>query len=101
MRERTAFEIEELKMQKNVEQNGKCPVCGRYLTYGRPQLAHRIPQTKEMIAKYGDSVIHHHRNMVYVCSLKCNSSVNLGNGHQAERDELVREIQEDLCTEHS
>ena len=38
---------------------GVCEVCGRPLSDGQPQGAHRIGNTKANRAKYGDMVIDH------------------------------------------
>lgn len=52
-------------------------VCGKSVyTYGTPQIAHRIPQRKHLIKKYGKEIIHHPANLVSTCSLKCNASVS-------------------------
>lgn len=97
MTAREVMEMEDLKREKAVEQDGKCPVCGMYLTYGRPQLAHRIPQTKANIKKYGKAVIHHPDNMVLVCSLKCNTAVVERSGRP--RDMLAKAITSSLTTD--
>ncbi len=44
---------------------------------GTPQLAHRIPQKKENLRKYGADIIHHPLNMRAVCSLYCNGRVSV------------------------
>jgi 5-methylcytosine-specific restriction endonuclease McrA len=54
-----------------------CVVCGRPLTSGVPQLAHRIGQTVGNLRQYGKRVIHHPANLASVCSLECNSAVDI------------------------
>jgi len=76
-------------------------VCGKSITtYGTPQLAHRIPQRKRFIKRYGEEVIHHPMNLVSTCSLKCNASVSIG-GKPLEIEKLAREIQQELAREKS
>jgi hypothetical protein len=54
-----------------------CVVCGRPLLSGVPQLAHRIGQTKGNLKCYGPIIIHHPDNLASVCSLECNSTVDI------------------------
>lgn len=56
---------------------GVCEVCGKPLSDGQPQGAHRIGNTKENRAKYGSFVIDHKYNMGFVCSLKCNAALDI------------------------
>ena len=58
---------------------GVCEVCGRPLRDGQPQGAHRIGNTKANRAKWGNWIIDHTLNGEYVCSLKCNDAMNIGN----------------------
>lgn len=67
-----------------------CEVCGKALRMGQPQLAHRIPQTKANIWKYGSKVIHHRLNLAPVCSLKCNGAVDIRNNPGAIAELLER-----------
>jgi len=66
--------------------NGLCPVCGRPLSQGQMQYAHKIPQKEMYIKKYGSWVIDHTLNGELVCSLSCNQSVDVGSsyGHHLE-----------------
>jgi len=57
--------------------NGVCAVCGKPLNEGQPQYAHRIANTKTNRTKYGTFIIDNPMNGVYVCSLRCNQSVNI------------------------
>ena len=59
---------------------GKCPVCGKSIyEYSTPQYAHRIADTKANRAKWSNWIIDHTLNGEYVCSLKCNDEMNIGN----------------------
>jgi len=81
MTDREAFEVIEKIRRKADDQGWICPVCNRNL-YGAgtdPQWAHRIPQSKANIKKYGKDVIHHRLNGVVVCSLACNQAVSVRN----------------------
>jgi len=70
-----------------------CKVCGNRLSrYGTPQLAHIIPQSKMYMKKYGKEVIHHRKNMVSTCCLKCNAAVSI-NGKDLLIEKKVAEIQ--------
>lgn len=62
-------------------QGGRCAVCGKYLTPGTTELAHRIPQRKHFLKKYGERIIHHPLNLAAVCrgSSRCNNAVSIGN----------------------
>lgn len=57
---------------------GVCAVCGKPLNEGAPQYAHKIANTKTNRAKYGSFVIDSPLNGAYVCSLKCNQTMNMG-----------------------
>jgi hypothetical protein len=59
------------------ERDGWTCVCGNSVfQYGTPQIAHRIPQRKHLIRKYGKEIIHHPVNLRATCCLKCNASVS-------------------------
>ena len=77
----------------------KCEVCGKPLTLDGCQMAHRIPQYDRYIKQYGKKVIHHRFNLKCVCSESCNASVQMKPDTQPIlADELVKLIQEDLCS---
>lgn len=57
--------------------NGVCEVCGRALSEGQPQGAHRIGNTKANRAKYGNFIIDHRLNIGMTCSLKCNEKLDI------------------------
>lgn len=72
---------------------GVCEVCGRPLSDGQPQGAHRIGNTKANRAKYGDMVIDHPLNVGYTCSLKCNAALDISR-NPAECIKLCKRIYE-------
>ena len=58
----------------------RCEACGEsVMRFGAPQLAHRIPQTKQNVTKYGLEIIHHPLNLVATCCLRCNGKVDIRN----------------------
>ena len=57
---------------------GACAVCGKDLNGTAKQYAHKIANTKTNRAKYGSFVIDSPLNGAYVCSLKCNQTMNIG-----------------------
>jgi 5-methylcytosine-specific restriction endonuclease McrA len=62
----------------------QCLWCGEPAT----QLAHRIPQDKTMLKRYGYMTIHHWMNRDPVCGLRCNAKSNIRN-HPIEIGVLV------------
>lgn len=56
---------------------GVCEVCGKPLTDGQPQGAHRIGNTQANRTKYGALVIDHPLNIGYTCSLRCNGALDI------------------------
>lgn len=58
--------------------NGLCPVCGRPLSQGQMQYAHRIGNTEVNRKKYGSFFIDSTYNGELVCSLGCNASIDVG-----------------------
>lgn len=75
-----------------------CVVCGRPLRSGIPQLAHRIPQRKIYLKRYGAEIIHHPDNLASVESLGCNAKVDIG-GRPLEVAALAEKIQEKMRKE--
>jgi hypothetical protein len=69
--------------------------CAEPLDYTGFQLAHRIPQRKHFLRKYGKDVIHHRFNVRAVCSERCNAAVSIAQQPE-EIEELVRQIRADL-----
>lgn len=68
-----------------------CEVCGRPVSEADVQLAHRIPQRKHLIKKYGKGVIHHPCNLVATCCEECNSEASLGQ-NQEQYNAVLEEI---------
>jgi len=69
-----------------------CRVCGKHLGFSNhPQIAHRIKNSKMYLKLYGDEVINHQYNLVSVCGLGCNASVDIG-----YKSELVKELVEKI-----
>ena len=68
-----------------------CEVCGKTLTPGTWQGAHRIANTKPNRAKWGNFVIDHPLNIAIVCSLACNHVCNIGY-NEGECLRLVQKI---------
>lgn len=60
---------------------GVCSVCGKPLSEGQSQYAHKIPQKEMFIRKYGTWIIDHTLNGKMVCSLGCNVSVDVGSSY--------------------
>ena len=90
------IEIHELKVDIFFEQDGKCFVCGKRIPFHQSQMAHRVPQHKKYIKKYGKQVIHHRLNIRITCA-KCNSAVLLDPAtHPIEAADLVGEIRREL-----
>jgi hypothetical protein len=58
--------------------NGLCPVCKKPLAQGQMQYAHKIGNTEVNRKKYGSFFIDSTYNGELVCSLGCNSSVDVG-----------------------
>ena len=70
-------------------------ICGATVHPSMCQLAHRIPQRKHLLKKYGAKVLHHDDNLVAVCSLECNSRESIG-AQPVAIGRLVDEIREKL-----
>lgn len=84
--------IEETKRYVFARDRYTCVVCGLSASiYGTAQLAHRIPQTKANLRKYGERIVHHPLNLATTCSLKCNAAVDIRN-HPREIEALVERI---------
>ena len=80
MTEREAFEMREKIQLKAAAQDWECGACGRAIVWLEDvQWAHRIPQSKANLKRYGKDVIHHPLNGVVVCSLECNQAVSVRN----------------------
>jgi len=49
------------------------------VSYTKSQLAHRIPQTKANLKKYGKKIIHNQKNLTLTCCLECDAAVSISN----------------------
>lgn len=74
---------------------GKCEVCGEQLDWHTYHMAHRIPQRKWLLKKYGPAVIHHPDNFAATCGLTCNNAVSIA-GSPVEVERLAESIKEKL-----
>lgn len=99
MTERHAQEVQDTRQYVFARARYKCESCGLYVNrYGTAQVAHRIPQTKRNILKYGKRVIHHPLNLAATCCLECNAAVDIRN-HPIEIAALVKKIRRALGEE--
>lgn len=95
MKQDIAAKVWELKLEKEYEQQGICPVCVEPVSAQTGELSHRIPQRKWCIAKWGPAIIHHKMNQVLTHPGRCNSAVSIGN-HPLEMEKLARIIRKEL-----
>jgi len=98
MTERERFDVATVKRRIIAEQGGLCGYTdslGNRCTQPATELAHRIPQTKWALRKYGAEVIHHRLNLVATCH-KHNAAMMRGVKGEMER-RLVELIREDLA----
>lgn len=86
-------EYREMRRRLYIRAEGRCEVCGAPLN-DYFELAHRIPQRKHLIKKYGKDVIHHPLNLRVTCRGRCNDSVSVGESEEMHRS-IIREIMED------
>lgn len=91
-RERIA--LDELRIQIHARSGGRCEVCGKPIAVTETQLAHRIPQSKMNLKKYGKEIIHHRMNLAATCSLRCNAQAIV---HGVAEDHLVSWIRDDIA----
>ena len=77
MTERQRFDALEAREAIFARDGWLCQNCGKPIRLGQPQLAHRIPQSKAMLAKYGAAVIHHPDNLASACGLDCNNALDI------------------------
>lgn len=95
MTERERLAMEDMRRLVWREQRGLCWKCRKPVMVTDMQLAHRIPQDKAMLRRYGSEVLHHRANLRGACSLECNDAASLRN-HPVEEAELVERIRLDL-----
>ncbi len=91
---------QETKRQLYYKQGGRCATCGMRLAGGF-DLAHKIPQTKTNLKKYGKEVIHHPLNMACTCHrADCNDAQMINPATRpVEAEELVKKIKKALASE--
>lgn len=94
MTDREVLEVSETKIRLWSCESGRCEVCGRAISVTDAQLAHRIPQSRMNLRKYGKTYIHHPFNLAVTCA-DCNSRVIV---HGTEEDALIERIRRD-CSE--
>jgi hypothetical protein len=68
---------------------GFCQRCRRS-SWSSGHIAHRIAETKTNISIYGRKIIDHPYNKVWVCSLECNDSFNIG--YKPEQSRKLAEL---------
>lgn len=96
--ERRAEEIRETKIRVFSEQGGVCFWCRAPMQMEAFELAHRIPQRKWCLGKWGRPVIHHRLNVVGTHAGSCNSHVQI-NPDSLQAEKLAREIRRELGKE--
>jgi hypothetical protein len=96
--ERRTFEILQMRTLVFSEQEARCWYCGEPLRYLHLELAHRVPQRKWCIQKWGKAAIHHRRNMVATHSGYCNSMAQL-DPESKEAEALMASIRKELESE--
>jgi len=94
--ERERFALADLRSEVYVRDRGCCRYCGKPVPFPG-ELAHRIPQTKVNLKKYGKDVIHHKNNLALVCyrSSRCNDGMMIGNDKE-ETTKLLFSIYAEL-----
>ena len=94
MTEREMIHVSETKLRLLESRDNRCEVCGKLIGPYETQLAHRIPQSKRNLKKYGKTIIHDTRNLAVTCGLECNAKVIV---HGRAEARLVANIQRDLA----
>lgn len=97
MTEKEQFELGIKRASVLLRANWHCEVCGNPLTDDTVQLAHRIPQRKHLLKRYGKEIIHHSLNLAATCSENCNAAVSLGENELQHKEviEEIRKLQEE------
>lgn len=85
MTERERFYYHENREIARDRQGGKCKHCAKPGNH----TAHRVIRSKINTRKYGLSIINHHINLHWVCSLRCNSK---SIAHGLEIDEIIAQV---------
>ena len=68
-----------------------CKTCHKSLPEELGELAHKIPNRKHLVEKYGVGVIHHAMNFEWTCAGACNDAVSIG-GDPVACEELANRI---------
>lgn len=84
--------IRETRQAVAIRAKYMCEVCTKQLWLEQGELAHRIPQRRHLVAKYGVGVIHHTDNLRWTHRGNCNDAVSIG-GKPVACEELAKEIQ--------
>jgi hypothetical protein len=92
---RKSLDIAEMKMELWYEQGGACWTCGEPIGMMEAELAHRIPQRKWCLKRYGAAVVHHKLNMRLTHSGRCNDAVSVA-GKPVTMARLAMEIGAEL-----
>ena len=98
MKERMSEAIREQRFRIFSEQSGLCSSCGLPMSITEMELAHRIPQRRWTIKRFGAAVIHHRKNLRGTHPGRCNSKSQL-NPDSIYAEDLAREIERDLRKE--
>lgn len=94
MKQDIADHLWEIRLEKEHEQQGICPACKEPVSAQTGELAHRIPQRKWTIAKWGPGIVHHPMNLFLTHPGKCNSDVSMGN-HPLDMEKLAAAIRKE------
>jgi len=95
-------DIRNMKLDKMVQQGGRCAFCGEKFNPGdKPELSHILPQRKYLLAKYGPEIIHHPDNMKLCHPGRCNSGVQISPEKRVLVEAHVEAIREKIRSEES
>lgn len=91
--------IRETRMQVYHAAGGRCEICGKPVSLAEGQLAHRIPQRKNFLDRYGEAVIHHQFNFKWTCPTdECNNAASIA-GDPKQIEALVTYIVTEIMSE--
>jgi hypothetical protein len=93
--ERLTDTIGQLKAEVYAAQAGFCWYCQEPMKFMTFELAHRAPQRKWLIEKWGSRVIHHPRNVVGTHPGYCNGRAQL-DPNSLECDEHLAAIRKEI-----
>lgn len=90
--------IRETRFEVYHRANGRCEICNAVVPVDKGQLAHRIPNRKHLIEKYGKSVIHHPVNFLWTCPTdECNNAASIMSDPMLI-DEVVKHIRTEILS---